>query len=102
MHGAQDRSDITALIEDLEKGLVAELVTQKGSVHQIQLIADQLGQIGMQSQPALLRVKEDPEKSAWLFTEDQVRDGMDLAFDKAESVDQTLGNAPPAASKQIP
>ncbi len=44
VHGAEDRGDVAALVEDFQKGLAHMRVAQKGVVDQRKLVADELGQ----------------------------------------------------------
>ncbi len=56
VHGAQRRGNFAAPFENGEKCFAHMLVVQKCAVHERQRIADQLRQVGMQLQLALLRI----------------------------------------------
>lgn len=86
VHRAQDGGDVAALVEDGEKGFRDVGVVQKIPVHQRDLAADELRQVGMQPQAALLRVQENPHQPARLVAEDAVARRVNLALDELEPV----------------
>ncbi|MCD6052262.1 MAG: hypothetical protein K0Q55_3680 [Verrucomicrobia bacterium] len=88
VHHAQDARHVTALANDLEECLVNVDVIQKVAVHQRELLADELGQIRVQNQTALLGVEKHTHQAARLFAKDAGIGGLDLAFVKDETIDR--------------
>src|SRR2546423_5699424 len=80
MHRPQERGDIAVLVENLQEGLSHVFIDQKTPIHQGQLVADELPQIRVQLQPALLGVEKNPHQPAGLVAENAVSGGMNLTF----------------------
>ncbi len=92
VHRAQDWRDLAAPFEDGQESFADVLVVQKIAVHQRNLVADQLRQVGMQPQPPLLRMEKDAHEPARRITENAVGRGVDFPVDEFEAV-QRLGFA---------
>ena len=86
VHRAQDRGDVAALVEDFQERFAHMRVVLKLAVGQGKLVADQLREVGMQPQAALLRMEEHTHQAARLVAEDAVRDGVDFTIDEFETV----------------
>ena len=59
VHGAEDGRDVAPVIEYFQKSFAHMRIAQKGVVHQRQLIANELGQIRMELEPALLDMQKN-------------------------------------------
>ena len=101
MHRPQNRRHVAALVEKLQKRFVHVLVSQKGAVHQGKLVANQLRQVGVQLQAALLGVKEDPHHAARLVPKNAVGSRMNLAAQELEPVHELLLETAPAVAEQL-
>ena len=99
VHGAQDRRDAAALVEDGQEAVPHVLVRQERAVHQAQVVADELGEVRVQAQPALLRVEEHAHQAARLVAEDAVGRGVDFTVDELEAV-HGLGGGLASAGEQ--
>ena len=101
MHRAQDGRHAAALVEDGQEGLPHVLVGQEGAVHQGKLVADELGEVRVQAQAALLGVEKNAHQPARLVAEDAVGGGVDFAVDEFEAVHRfAAGLRPPAAARE--
>ena len=65
-------------------------VAHKRAVHQRELVANQLRQVGVQFQAPLLGIKEDPHQAAGHVPEDATGDRINLAADALEPVHEML------------
>ena len=75
------------------------LVRQEGAVHEGELSPDQLGEVRMQPEIALLGVQEHAHEAARLVPEDAGAGGVDFAVDELEPVNR-LGGSLPARRQQ--
>ena len=91
VHRAQDGRDAAALVEDGQEAFPHVLVGQERAVHQAQVVADELGEVGVQAQPALLRVEEHAHEAARLVAEDVVGGGVDFTVGELEAVHGLAG-----------
>ena len=75
---------------------------QERAVHQAKLVADELGQVRVQAQPALLGVEEHAHQAARLVAEDAVGGGVDFTVDELEAVHGLVGGlaAPPGSKAE--
>ena len=62
------------------------LVVQKVAVHERELVADELREVGMQCQSPLLRVQKHAHQPARRVAENAAGRGVDFAVDEFESV----------------
>ena len=99
VHGAQHRGHVAARVENLQKSRAHMLVAQETAVHQRQIVADDLGQVGMQLQPPLLGVEKNAHQPAGLLPEDARRGGVNLALHKLEAIHDLLLLGEPIAEK---
>src|SRR5258705_3254331 len=70
MHGPEDGRHVAALVEDLKKRFADMFVIEKGPVQQRQIAANQLREVGMELEAALLRVEKHPHEPSRLVLED--------------------------------
>ena len=61
-------------------------VTEEFTIHEFDLVADELREIGVKAQAALLRMEKDAHQAARLIAEDAVTRGMNLAVDEFKSI----------------
>ena len=59
VHGAKDLRDIPSLIKNFEKSFVSVLILQELAVDQREMIANGLGEVGVESQAPLLHIKKE-------------------------------------------
>src|SRR5215472_14875172 len=69
-------------------------IRQKGAVHQPKLITNELGEVRVQAQAALLCVQEDSHQPARLFSKYSRRNRVDLPVQNLESIDRLAGAFP--------
>jgi hypothetical protein len=100
MHRAQNRRDISALIQNLKKCFVNMTVFEELAIHKVQFISYDLRQIRMKSQAALLRVKKHPHQPSWLIAKCS-GGAMNLAVANLKAIDYLLGRAPLSALQHI-
>ena len=86
VHRAQDRRNFAAPFEDGQKRFADVFVVQKIAVHQRNLVADELREVGMQCQMPLLRVEKNAHEPARRIAENAVRRGVDFAVNEFEAV----------------
>jgi hypothetical protein len=79
VHGAQNGRHLAAPFENGQKRLAHVLVVQKLAVHQRELVADELREVGMQPQMPLLRVQKNAHQAARLVAENAVGGGVNFA-----------------------
>ena len=94
VHGAQGGGDAAAPVEDLEERLAHFRVVDEALVHQRHAVAEQLGQVGVNVEAALLRVEEDAHEPMRLFLEHTRRARQQLAIDDVEAVKRLRFFAP--------
>ncbi len=86
VHRAQNRRDFAAPFEDGQERFADVLVVQKIAVHERELVADELREVGMQLQPPLLRVQKNAHEPARRIAENAAGRGVDFAVDEFEAV----------------
>ena len=69
VHGTQGGGDVAALVENLEKRLVVFRVVDEVVVHQRDVVAQQLREVGVKLEAALLGVQEHAHESSRLIPE---------------------------------
>jgi hypothetical protein len=90
VHGAQDGGDIAAFLQDLEKGIVDMRIMDEGTIDQVQLVANELSEVRVQAQAALLGIEKDAHQTSRPILEDPGAAGMNLALDEFEAVEELL------------
>jgi len=70
VHGPQCSGHIAALVEDFPECLVRVGIAEKRPVYEPDLIAHELGQIGIERQSTLLRQQKRPDQPSRLIPED--------------------------------
>src|SRR5829696_2560759 len=91
MHGSQDRRDIAAGIENFQKRLADVFVIKHTPIQEAKVGPDQLRQIRVQPQSALLRMEKYPHQPARLILEDTTRREMDLAVRETKAIHHLRG-----------
>ena len=90
MHGAQDGRHVAALVQDAQKRLAHVLVVKKRAVRERQLVADELRQIRVQPQPALLRMQIDAHQPPGLIAKHPRGGRVNVAVNEFEAVHHLL------------
>ena len=93
MHGAEHGRDAAALVEDFQKGFAHMGVAQKGIIDQRELVANELREVGMQLQVALLCVEKNPHQALGPIAEYMLVERMDFAIENFEAIDDLLAHA---------
>ena len=71
-------------------------IAQKTAINQGELLPDQLRQVRMNGERALLGQEKNPHQAARLLAEDPRRSGINLVIEQLESVDDLLPEFQPA------
>jgi hypothetical protein len=87
VHRAEDWRNVSALVENGQKALTDVLIGKKRAIHERELIANELKEVRMQSQAALLGIEKHAHEAAGLIAEDAIGRGVDFAVDEFETVE---------------
>ncbi|OQB92906.1 MAG: hypothetical protein BWX84_00714 [Verrucomicrobia bacterium ADurb.Bin118] len=93
MQGPQDGRHVAAFAEQGEKRLRDVRVVAKRAIHEEKLIAHKLGQVGMQMEPALLRIEKHAHQAARIILEHLRSQGVNLSLLKPETIFRLLRGA---------
>ena len=86
VQGAEGGGHDAAVAEDGQEGFRCAGIALVGGIHQVDLLPDELRQVRVQVQAALLCVEKDPQQSTWFLRKHARVQGADLAPRQLEPV----------------
>ena len=101
VHRPDDRRHAAAMVENLKERLPHMRVLEELPVHERERLADQLIQIGVQAQAALLRVEKGAHEPARLLAEHPVVQLPQLAIQDSEAVVCLAGGFPARQAQHL-